>query len=78
MIDSKYLEFKEIVIAKRKTKTCSVISKSSREELGRIAWYGPWRQYCFFPDGDTVWNLECLKDIRRVIQKLIIERKEKH
>ena len=76
MIDSKYLEFEEIVFVKRKTKTYSVISKSSREELGRISWYGAWRQYCFFPTGNTVWNFECLKDVRRVIQELMIERKK--
>jgi len=77
MTESKYLEFEEIIFPKNKTKIFTVISKSRRDCLGRIKWYGPWRQYCFFPTEETVWNFECLKDVRRVIQKLMIERKEK-
>jgi len=32
--------------------------------LGVVRWYGPWRQYCFFPDKDTVFSKSCLDDIK--------------
>ncbi len=31
--------------------------------LGRICWFGRWRQYCFFPDEKTVYERQCLRDI---------------
>jgi hypothetical protein len=31
--------------------------------LGHVAWYGAWRQYCFFPDGRPVFNRSCLNEI---------------
>jgi len=71
---SKYLEFKQIP-HKGKTKRFSVISKQHGFPLGEIKWYGSWRQYSFYPNGDTIWNTDCLKDIQDFIQQLMDERK---
>ena len=61
--ETKYLEF---VFREQleKTKIYEVISKASGNSLGAIKWYGPWRQYCFFPYELTIWNDACLKDIQ--------------
>lgn len=52
----------------RKTPTFVVINRSSETPIGRIKWYGPWRQYCFYPHGDTVWSDGCLADIQAFIR----------
>ena len=31
--------------------------------LGHVAWYGAWRRYCFFPNGATVFEEVCLREI---------------
>jgi hypothetical protein len=38
--------------------------------LGIIKWFGRWRQYAFFPDNGTVYNVECLNDITIHIKEL--------
>ncbi|MHA2013343.1 MAG: hypothetical protein ACTSWG_13315 [Candidatus Helarchaeota archaeon] len=72
---SKYLEFKQVPF-KGKTKLFLVISKSSKDILARIKWYGAWRQYCFYPSEEfiTIWNKDCLKDIQNFLQQLMNER----
>jgi hypothetical protein len=61
---SKYLRFQqESVKAGRKTAVFAVVSQSSSDVLGRIAWYGPWRQYVFYPADGTLYNLDCLEVI---------------
>jgi hypothetical protein len=62
-----YLNFVEIDISKRKPtpKTLLVLVNSARtgDPLGEIKWYGPWRQYCFFPLENTIFNNGCLDEI---------------
>lgn len=48
---------------KRKTQVWDVINKASEEPLGRISWYGPWRQYVFMPEPLTTFNDGCLNSI---------------
>ena len=60
---SKYLEF-SLIERKPKTKVIGVWSKKSANRLGIIKWYGPWRQYAFFPEKDTLFNVDCLSDIQ--------------
>ena len=69
---SKYLEFKQVPY-EGKTKRFEVISKSHGYSLGRISWYGAWRQYIFSPAFKTVWNRDCLKDIQDFLQQLMDE-----
>lgn len=47
----------------RKTPIYHIISRLSKDEIGQIKWYGAWRKYCFFPNGDTVWDKKCLDSV---------------
>jgi hypothetical protein len=71
---SKYLEFKQVPY-EGKTKRFEVMSVKHGYSLGRISWYGAWRQYTFSPAFETVWNKDCLKDIENFLQQLMDERK---
>ena len=73
---TKYLKF-VVVRYKPKTKVIAVASKSSGEELGRIEWFAKWRQYCFMPNGMTVWNTDCLKDIQNIITTMMMSHRAK-
>ena len=74
MVDSKYLEFDEVGWT-GKTEIWNVLSKSSGYILGQIKWYGPWRQYCFFPSPQTTFNPACLADISKLIKELMAKRR---
>jgi len=61
--DYPYMTFTEVTNPGKKTKIWEIASKSNGGLLGRIKWYGAWRQYCFFPEPDTIFNIGCLADI---------------
>jgi len=62
----------------RKTRAYFVYNIRSGERLGMIAWYGAWRQYCFWPitDRQTIFSPGCLADIQSFIKLLMDARKE--
>lgn len=64
------------MIANRKTKVYAVINKDTNQVIGSIAWYGPFRQYSYFPCNNTVYERTCLRDITAFIEKLMAERKK--
>jgi hypothetical protein len=64
---SKYMAFQQITPPGTSKPGLIVRNKKSGGTLGYIEWYGPWRQYCFFPEGDTVFNRTCLDEINAVI-----------
>jgi hypothetical protein len=66
---SKYLEFNALE-QKPKTEVVEVASKLLNCRLGIIMWYGNWRQYAFFPEEGTIFNVECLNDISSFIKGL--------
>lgn len=70
-----YLEFRQVAAVARKTAVVDVHSTRSGMKLGRIAWFGRWRQYVFFPEPATVFNPECLDAINRKIRRLMEDRK---
>lgn len=74
VIDSEYLEFQRIELPNRKTPIVVIWSKSSNALLGEIKWYGPWRQFCFYPEEATIFNIGCMDDIKKVITLLMRER----
>lgn len=45
--------------------------------LGTIKWYGPWRQYAFFPGPECLFEKTCLQDITDFLKTLMEERKNK-
>ena len=60
---SKYLVFEEDM-----TGEIFVISKRQKAPLGKITFYGSWKQYVFEPISNAIFNDECLRDIIQVIQ----------
>ena len=71
---SKYI-YMTLIEQKLKTNVYAIGNKSGGYRIGIIKWYGPWRQYCFFPKEDTIWNKGCLEDVNEFIQGLMDERK---
>jgi len=65
---SKYIEF-ELVAQKPKTAIYAVRNIASKEILGYIQWYGPWRRYCLFTEPACVWSKDCLDTITKFIQE---------
>jgi hypothetical protein len=64
---SEYLSI--VVLAPEGTKKTGVglvRSRSTGHELGQIRWFGQWRQYCFWPAPETIFNDGCLRHITRV------------
>ena len=61
---------------KRKTSKWDITHNKGAFILGEIKWHSPWRQYCFFPDDETLYSKGCLNDISNFIQQLMAERKK--
>lgn len=83
---SKWLKFIDYTVAKKnkrghmlnsqpKTNTYVVRNKESETVLGIIKWYGPFRQYSFFPEPDMVFEKTCLTDLSNFLKKIEEERK---
>ena len=72
-----YLSFDLTEKQPKKTTSWYCREKSNKNILGYVGWYAPWRQYCFCPVGQTVFNESCLQDIRHFIGQLEEERKKK-
>jgi len=47
----------------RKTQDFVIVNRNAKIVIGTIKWYGPWRQYCFYPVSDTVWSAGCLEGV---------------
>jgi hypothetical protein len=64
--------------ASGKTRVYEVDTKDEiRVCLGEVRWYAPWRKYAFFPDPDTLYEQDCLRDIAEFLEGLMIERRER-
>ena len=63
VVQSKWLRFEEAPNTGRKTGTWHVLAKQNGAQLGEIRWYGPWRQYAFFPQAETVLAGSCFTDL---------------
>lgn len=67
-MQSEYLQFHQLPRDwGKKTDTWEVKSKRSGSVLGEIHWYGPWRQYCFYPSMQTIFNSGCLFDLQKFL-----------
>lgn len=58
-----------------KTDVYNVRAKLTNLNLGHIKWWGGWRRYIFSPYPDTVFDYNCLGEIRSFIDKLMNARK---
>lgn len=59
---------------KPKTSVWHCRNNRSGNELGIVKWYGPWRQYCYFPTTPAVYSAGCLNDIQEFIKQLEAQR----
>jgi hypothetical protein len=51
-----------------KTAVWGVQSVHNDVWLGRVKWHSPWRRYVYLPEPDTLYDKECLDEIRRFIE----------
>lgn len=65
----KYINF-FLVEQKPKTNVYECRNNKSGVVLGILKWYGPWRQYCYFPACQAVYSKGCLEDINSFIDSL--------
>lgn len=72
-----YLTFIPTLPEGRKTYVVEVYASKTGYLLGKIRWYGSWRQYAFFPQPDTIWNVDCLQEIKGAIARLMEDRRTK-
>lgn len=61
-----YLEF-VVVPSPTKTEVVEVIAARDGSLLGRIKWFGRWRQFTFWPEPETTFNPDCLREIEQEI-----------
>lgn len=67
---SKWITFRAVACpAIRKTKIWEVMPIDLSSLLGYVKWYAAWRQYSFFPEADTVYERQCLRDIADFCEK---------
>lgn len=59
----KWIKFIDDTPANRKTRIWIVAEQANDGALGEVKWYGPWRQYAFFPWAMMVFEKDCLRDI---------------
>lgn len=64
-----YVQFVKVA-QKSKTSVWTCRNNRSGGELGRVRWYGPWRQYYYFPVTQAVYSRGCLKDICSFMEDL--------
>jgi hypothetical protein len=74
VVESEYLVFTEIPHGGHTTKVWNVLSKRHGDLLGRIKWFGAWRQYVFQPMPATLFNRGCLADVGTFIAEQMAER----
>jgi len=64
----KYIEFTQTVL----NGCWNCVNRKSRDELGQVAFYKPWRQFIFEPAefGGIIFNSSCLRDIAHFLDQL--------
>lgn len=73
--ENKYIKIGE-TLHTGKTRGFDIVNKSSNDLIGYIEWYRNWRQYCFFPYEDMVFNSECLELITEFLKEINIEHRK--
>lgn len=64
-----YFELARPIDLKKKTQTWFCVSNHN-DCLGIVKWFPRWRQYCFFPEEETVFSTGCLNDAVDFIKQL--------
>lgn len=72
-----YIRILKEILLKRKTPIYHIESMLSKDEIGQIKWYGAWRKFCFYPNGDTIWDNKCLEQIIAFLNQVNTKKKNK-
>jgi hypothetical protein len=59
-----------------RARVVSVRNRRSGEELGKVRWYGAWRQYCFYPASLTIFNITCMARISDEMLGMTLDHRE--
>ncbi len=70
----KYISFRMTPASGIKTHVWECVSNSSGAVLGTVRWYGAWRQYCFFPEANTIFNKTCMENIIEFVNEAMMLR----
>lgn len=71
MLESEFIYVEKIELPKRKTPIYKLFSMSNQDiKLGEIKWFGAWRQYCFYPEGNTIFDRKCLTYINNFLEEV--------
>jgi len=75
---SKWIKFEQKPrIIDQKTDIWYVKSRERELLLGEIMWCASWRSYAFFPESNTMFEDDCLRDIAQFIKDKMDERNKK-
>lgn len=71
MLESEFIYVEKLELPKRKTPIYKLFSMSNNDiKLGEIKWFGAWRQYCFYPEGNTIFDRKCLTYINNFLEEV--------
>ena len=71
MLESEFIYVEKVELPKRKTPIYKLFSVSNHDiKLGEIKWFGAWRQYCFYPEGNTIFDRKCLTYINNFLEEV--------
>lgn len=74
-LETKWLRFQlQPQPPQRKTSRWTVYAVEGDVALGRIEWYGAWRQYVFYPESDCLFNRTCLRDLAQFLDDAMAQR----
>lgn len=72
----KYLCVQKLDKEKNKKTDTYLLYSGSDVDLGLIKWYSRWRQYCFYPEKNTIFNSTCLNDISKFLETINKKKRE--
>jgi len=76
-LKSEYMIASDVSEPTMATHRWNILSYSSGALLGRVGWYGAWRQYTFSPSGATIFNSSCLSALQVFLDEANAEHKNR-
>lgn len=75
---SKHIAICKVLLeSNRKTVRYVIFNKKSGDIIAEVYWNNPWRQYCFFPEPQTVWSSSYLDTVTEFLKEINITHKAK-
>jgi hypothetical protein len=44
--------------------------------LGVVYWFGPWRGYAFYPESQTIFEQDCLRDLAEFVESQTVQHRK--